>query len=165
MRIEVTTCPASAVMQQLSEGIQSFNRKALPGLEAVREETRFAVLAHNEQGVLLGGIRANAFWNTLHIELLWLDAAIRGQGVGSKLLQAAEHFATDRGYVHAYVETTDWQARPFYEQHGYIVFGRFDGQPEGHSVYFMKKSLENAKTVTIRPSSKPRGASNKTHQG
>lgn len=141
MHIEVTTCPNPAAMQELSEGIQDFNRQALSELEEVREETRFAVLAHDSEGRLRGGIRANAYWNTLHIELFWLDAATRGRGVGSQLLQAAERFATDRGYAHACAETTDWQARPFYEQHGYIVFGRFDGQPEGHSTYFMRKTL------------------------
>ena len=33
------------------------------------------------------------------------------------------------------------QALPFYEKHGYTVFGVLENYPTGHSRYFVRKSL------------------------
>jgi hypothetical protein len=42
---------------------------------------------------------------------------------------------------HAWLETYSFQARPFYERHGYTVFGVLDNHPIGHQRYFMQKAL------------------------
>ena len=39
--------------------------------------------------------------------------------------------------------TTDWQAKPFYEKHGYRVFGEIDDYPLGHTCYFLVKKFRN----------------------
>ena len=35
----------------------------------------------------------------------------------------------------------DFQALPFYEKCGYIIFGALEDYPIGHSRYFVRKSL------------------------
>lgn len=40
-----------------------------------------------------------------------------------------------------YLDTFDFQARPFYERHGYEVFGTLDDYPPGHSRFFLRKDL------------------------
>jgi hypothetical protein len=45
------------------------------------------------------------------------------------------------GFTRARVETTSFQARPFYERLGYEVYGVLDECPVGHTTYFMKKQL------------------------
>lgn len=72
---------------------------------------------------------------------LWVSEELRGRGVGSRLLLAAEAEATARGCRKVLLDTYDFQARPFYERHGYKVFAEFDGFVRGHKSFFMAKDL------------------------
>lgn len=141
LEIEITTQPSAEDLRVISEGIQDFNRKAVPGFPEVSEELRFAVFARNATGAVVGGIRAACFWGSLNIELLWMSEQVRGRGAGSQLLEAAEMFARERGLRHARVETTSFQARPFYEKHGYKVYGKLEDFPLGHVSWFLSKRL------------------------
>ena len=49
--------------------------------------------------------------------------------------------AATRGCRHAYLDTFDFQARPFYEKQGYAAFGVQDDYPPGHRRYFVEKGL------------------------
>lgn len=138
---EVTTCPSAEELECLSQGIQAFNRRTIPGIPEVADDLVFAVLARDASGNVQGGIRARAFWGYLCIELLWLSDAARGVGVGTRLVERAEAFALQHGFTRARVETTSFQARPFYERLGYEVYGVLDECPVGHTTYFMKKQL------------------------
>ena len=70
-----------------------------------------------------------------------MHAAARGAGNGTRLLQAAEAYAVERGCFAATLETHSFQARPFYEKYGYQVFATLDDWPPGHAKYFMRKQL------------------------
>jgi len=125
----------------LSQGIIAFNKAHVPDLEEVAEEVRFHVFARSEEGVLQGGVRAVCYWNTLHIELVWLDEATRGEGLGAQLMQEAESTARQHGCAIALVETTSWQAKPFYEKLGYQLMATLAGRPKDHATYYLSKSL------------------------
>lgn len=141
-QVDVATDPVPADLATLSDGIQDFNRRTAPGLPEVADDLKFAVFARDATGKVVGGIRANAFWGYLNIELLWLDASARGCGVGTRLMHDAEQFAFRHGFKHARVETTSFQARPFYEKLGYRVYGELQDFPEGHVSYFLTKPLQ-----------------------
>src|SRR3982074_3040906 len=49
--------------------------------------------------------------------------------------------ARDAGCVAARLDTYEFQARPFYERHGYEVYGTLEGYPADGRTYSMKKSL------------------------
>jgi hypothetical protein len=42
---------------------------------------------------------------------------------------------------YAYLDTFSFEARPFYEKHGYELFATLDNYPEGYSKHFLKKKL------------------------
>ena len=110
MKIEVSTNPTAIELETLSEGIQSFNDKMI-GPDAAREKDhRFIVIAKSVSNELLGGIRANAYWNYMDIELFWLNEDTRGQGIGTAILKRAEKYAKDLGYEFAKLTTTSFQA-------------------------------------------------------
>ena len=46
-----------------------------------------------------------------------------------------------RGACLAWLETFDWQARPFYEHLGYAVFAELPHDNGRHARYFLKKAL------------------------
>ncbi|MXP46899.1 GNAT family N-acetyltransferase [Altererythrobacter luteolus] len=128
--------------QQLSEGIVEFNRAAVPDLEPNEAETQFHVLAQDAAGNVAGGLRATCYWNTLHIELLWLSDTARGTGIGRELVEKAEEFAISQNCRKALVETTSWQARPFYEKLGYTHMATLHDRPKGHASHYLSKTLE-----------------------
>lgn len=47
--------------------------------------------------------------------------------------------ASDRGCTRAHVDTFSYQAKPFYERHGYEVFAVLDDDPPGHERIFLRK--------------------------
>jgi GNAT superfamily N-acetyltransferase len=93
------------------------------------------------RGEWLGGLLGSLWGGWLHIRILWVDAAARGHGNGTRLLHAAEAYAVERGCFAATLETHSFQARPFYEKCGYKVFGTLDDWPPGHAKFFLRKQL------------------------
>jgi len=141
MKIELATAPSAAELSVLSRGIKDFNRRHLSEAVVIEEDTRFAVFAKNNNGEIVGGIRATAFWNYCIIELLWLAEESRGNGIGAKLMEQAEAHALAQGFKFMRTETLSFQARPFYEKMGYKVFGELEDYPPGHTTYCLVKSL------------------------
>jgi GNAT superfamily N-acetyltransferase len=73
---------------------------------------------------------------------MWVADSQRGKGHGSALLTAVEDYAAKNGHTLAYLETTSFQARPFYEGLGYRVFGELVGIDEGCTLFFLRKDLK-----------------------
>ncbi len=141
LKIELASSPSSADLKTISEGIQAFNQQHMPTEVVLEPDTRFAVFARNEAGQVVGGIRANAFWNYCITELLWLSEEARGHRLGSKLMHEAEAYAKSKGFQYIRTETLDFQAKAFYEKLGYKVFGELSEYPKGHITYCLVKTL------------------------
>jgi len=78
-------------------------------------------------------------WGWLHIDWLWIDERIRKEGWGGRLLATMEQYAGSKGIINVHLETTSFQALPFYQKQGYTVFGELPDMPPGHITYFLKK--------------------------
>ena len=91
---------------------------------------------------LIAGLTGCTWASWFAIENFWVHADRRGSGLGSQLLAEAERSALERGCIGARLETWDFQARPFYERHGYTVFGALDDYPPGVTEYHMAKRLD-----------------------
>lgn len=78
----------------------------------------------------------------LHIELIWVDQRLRGQGLGSQMMEAIEEKAKAKNCIGMHLTTFDFQAPAFYEQHGFESFATLDDFPvKGHKRYYMIKRL------------------------
>lgn len=137
LKIEIDESPSSHDEQIVLNGLRRYDSEQVPS-EGYAE---FAVFLRTAEGDLLGGVLAEAGRGWLHVRDLWVDASVRGRGLGAKLIFAAEDEARRRGCHGAYLDTFDYQARPFYERCGYEVFGTLDDYPVGHQRFFMRKSL------------------------
>ncbi|MFA7339208.1 MAG: GNAT family N-acetyltransferase [Candidatus Obscuribacterales bacterium] len=102
-----------------------------------------SVVLKDAQGKIVGGLIGSTNWGWLHVDLLSVDASLRGSGYGTKLLEVAEDIARQRGCSFAYLDTFSFQAQGFYEKHGYQVWGNLEEFPPGASRIFLKKSLSN----------------------
>ena len=141
MKIELAVNPNDADLKMLSEGIKLFNQEHLPDDVVFEPDNRFAVFAKDSEGKVVGGIRANAFWNYCILELVWISKKARGQGVGCQLLAKAESHCRDLGCEYIRTETVSFQAKPFYEKMGFRVFGELEDYPKGHKTYCVVKKL------------------------
>ncbi len=93
------------------------------------------------RGDVLGGVLGQVWGGWLQVTHLWVAAAARGQGHGTRLMQDAEAYARARGAIGATLETYSFQARPFYERLGYRVVGAIEDYPPGHAKFFLRKTL------------------------
>jgi GNAT superfamily N-acetyltransferase len=102
---------------------------------------RFAYAVKDANGRVAGGITAKLYRDSLYIDDLFLDDAMRGQGIGTRLMDLAEARAREAGCVFVYLDTMDWQARPFYEKRGYRVFHTFSYEGGKFQSFMMRKDL------------------------
>jgi GNAT superfamily N-acetyltransferase len=91
------------------------------------------------RGEWLGGLTGHIWGGWLHVNFLWVSETMRGQRHGTRLMDAAEAMATERGAFGATLETFTFQAPDFYAKRGYSVFGRIDDYPPGHAKLFLSK--------------------------
>ncbi len=103
-----------------------------------------SVTLKNDAGLTVGGLVGSTNWGWLHVELLAVDGSMRGRDYGSQLLIRAEQIALKRGCRYAFLDTFSFQARGFYEKHGYEVYGVLDDFPAGACRFFLKKDLATA---------------------
>jgi GNAT superfamily N-acetyltransferase len=97
-------------------------------------------LLRDGKGAVRGGVLSYVWGRWLHVDILWVAEELRGRGWGSRLLAAAEAEGRKNGAVAAFLDTFDWQARPFYERFGYEVVFEMEDLPAGHRRYFMRKA-------------------------
>lgn len=96
----------------------------------------------SEDGKILAGIIVKMYcWKCIYIDTFWIDESMRGEGLGTLLLEEVERVAKENGSHLIHLDTFDFQAKDFYLSHGYSVFGELEDCPKGHTRYFMSKVL------------------------
>jgi len=105
------------------------------------DERPVKFVARDSVGAVVGGILGHTRWRWMYIAKLWVDESARGQGLGTRLMEAAEDLARSRGCTDVSLDTFDYQARPFYEKLGYELFGTLEGYPPGSRQYYLRKRL------------------------
>jgi GNAT superfamily N-acetyltransferase len=131
--IETKIGPAK---RAILKGLMAFNRSKLG---KVRNQQ--VVVALREGDKVVGGAVGSMFGPTLFIDLLWIDERFRGQDHGTRTMQAMEAEGRRLGAQQVYLDTIEFQARPFYEKLGYTVFGTLDNFVAGGGRYWLRKDL------------------------
>jgi GNAT superfamily N-acetyltransferase len=140
MHIEITETPDDADYDALYRALDAFNDETSFLPEPAR---KLALLIRGEDGAAVGGLWAVSYYSWMFVQILYLPAHLRHGGTGSRLLAMAEAEAVRRGCRGIWLDTFSFQARPFYERHGYTVFGRIDDYPVGRQRFFLSKRLDS----------------------
>jgi len=135
MKLEADASPAD--QEAVLAGLRAHNRRFAPD-PGWRPLT---VLLRDAAGGIRGGLMGESGWEWLHIEFLWVDAAVQRRGYGRAMLALAEAEAVRRGCRAVFLDTHDFQAPAFYQAQGYEVFGVLDDYPRGFRRHFLRKSL------------------------
>lgn len=126
-----------ATLEEVTAALDAFNDTKSDSGNAHQK----VFVIRDDQGQLVAGIVFVVHWYWLHVEILFVHEAYRGQGLGSQLLHRAETYAKTVGCIGAYLDTLSSQAPNFYPKHGYDVLAELEGFPPGpnRKVYFAKR--------------------------
>lgn len=138
LELVLAESPSDTDIAVLSQGLDRHSETAL-GSIGFRPLAFFLRDRHDN---VMGGVYGLVNWNWLHVKLLWLSESLQGRSHGSRLLDALESEARARGCKRCHLDTFSFQARQFYEGHGYELFGTLTDYPPGHMRFFLEKSLE-----------------------
>ncbi|AIF48258.1 GNAT family N-acetyltransferase [Dyella japonica] len=127
--------PGSADREAIAAPLRAYNLSKVPALDI----QPLVIALRDEHGHVAGGLWGETALDWLHVDLLAVPESMRGQDVGTALMQRAEAVARQRGCVGAWLDTFAFQARGFYEKLGYTVFGEIPDHPVGGARYFLRK--------------------------
>ncbi|MBX5198799.1 GNAT family N-acetyltransferase [Rhizobium sp. NZLR10] len=94
---------------------------------------------------IIGGLYAVEEYNWLFIKYLVVPAARRGEGFGTKLMEQAERIARERACLGIFLDTFDFQAKPFYLKLGFEQFGELEGDAQTPRRFFLRKLFSSVR--------------------
>ena len=137
MNIEVVENPEQALIEYLDKKIADFNWANWE----VSERKPLAVQLKSAKGDVVAGAAGRTFGDWLLLNTLWVSDELRGQNIGSQILNQIELAAKKRGCTQCLLDTLNFQAMPFYEKHGYQTQWVQQGYPKTGCKYYMLKAL------------------------
>jgi len=137
MQLKITDTVTQQDLDEVRLGLTAFNSRFIKPDEI----TSIGVFVNGEGGRKLAGLTGSTTGNWLRIDMLWVSETLRGQGVGSQLIEAAEQEARARGCRFAQVDTASFQARPFYEKRGYTLRLSLADYLRHHQRHYLTKVL------------------------
>ncbi len=105
------------------------------------EEVDLAIFVR-DGGEVVAGIAGWTWGDCCELQSLWVKPDLRGRGLATQLLLAAEAEAAARGCSQTVHFTYGFQAKALYEQNGYEVMGRVDDFPSGTDTFWYRKRLQ-----------------------
>src|SRR3954465_15305037 len=111
LRVVIEQTADAADVAAVQAGLRAFNvaRIGPPVEEPVQ------IFLRDDAGHVVGGLLGHIRWRWLYVAKLWIADEHRSAGYGAALMAAAESHAHARGCLGAYLDTFEYQARPFYE--------------------------------------------------
>jgi GNAT superfamily N-acetyltransferase len=100
-----------------------------------------AIFVRDGAGAITAGLHGWTWARTGFVRTLWVREDLRGQGIGARLLAAAEREAVHRGCREMQLDTHSYQAPGFYRRAGYEQIGELPGWPGESTRMFFRKSL------------------------
>lgn len=97
-----------------------------------------------DAGAVVAGITGWTWGDCCELQNLWVDPGLRGRGLATRLLAAAEAEAAARGCSRTVHFTYGFQARELYEKAGYELIGHVADFPSGTDVLWYHKRLQQA---------------------
>ena len=137
MNFRITDDGNERDVNEIHEMLKKYNRSH----RETSQNIPIGVFLEGEMGRKLAGLTGETFGNWLCIHFLFVSEQLRGKGIGSKLLAAAESEARQRGCKYAFVDTFSFQAPEFYKNHGYQEVFTLEEYPYTGKRHYYTKEL------------------------
>lgn len=135
--IQYNANPNQDDIKILGDGIQAYAtlKKNQPRMEF------FAFFVRDENNQIVGGCSGCMYYGCHYIDTLWIAEKLRGQRIGTELMDAAEKLALDKGCLFSTVNTMDWEALGFYQKRGYHIELERKGYLNDSTLYSLRKDF------------------------
>jgi GNAT superfamily N-acetyltransferase len=137
----VSAEPTPGEVQYLEERLYELNSAAT----GITGGEWLAIFVRDDDQRIVAGICGNTWGGCAEIRQFWVEEARRRQGLGTRLLAAAEQEARRRGCRQILLMTFSFQAPAFYARHGFEVVAIVDDHPDGHKNMLLRKRLDGAR--------------------
>lgn len=137
MVLRITSDGSQQDINEIHEMLKSYN---LSNREK-SEDVPIGIFYEDEHGKKIAGLTGETFGNWLCIKYLFVSESLRGQGIGSRIVTAAEKEARRRGCKYAFVDTFSFQAPGFYKKLGYEEVFVLRDYPYTGARYYYTKTL------------------------
>lgn len=121
----------------LDERIYEFNVEAT----GLADGRGMSIRVEGEAGDLVAGLTGWTWGECGYVDVLWVAESNRRQGIGTRLMDAAEAEAVARGCTSMVLSTHTFQAPDFYRRRGYLEVGKTPDYPKGHAQTHLRKAL------------------------
>ena len=95
-----------------------------------------------DAGRVVAGISGWTWGDCCELQNLWVEPSLRGRGLATRLIAAAEAEAAARGCSQTVHFTYAFQARALYERNGNELVGCVEDFPSGTDVLWYRKHLK-----------------------
>ena len=131
------TDPGHDDMRALDDLLYEFNMQATGHTDG----ELYGIFLRDENGKVIGGADGWTWGATCYVKNLIVPETMRGQGLGTKLMDRIEQEAVARQCALIVLETHDFQAPEFYRRRGYVATGSVEDYPRGHRNFTFVKKL------------------------
>lgn len=128
----------TALRRNIQAILRGFNAEA--GVSGP-DSTPLNLRATGTTGSFVGGLVGETYWDWLVVDVLAVKSEFRWQGLGSGLVEQAEATAVSRGCSRAHTTAWAFQGLGFWQKMGYEIVGELSDHPEGHTLYWLRRSL------------------------
>jgi len=136
----IETDPAPEQVQYLEDRLYEFNSS----VTRIADGEWLAIFVRDEREGIVAGICGNTWGGCCEIRQFWVEESRRKQGLGTRLLGAAEQEARRRGCSQIVLTTFTFQAPAFYTKRGFKALATVDDHPRGHQNLLLRKHLGEA---------------------
>lgn len=122
------------------EFLETQIRREASAATGLGDEVELAIFVRDAD-IVVAGISGWTWGDCCELQSLWVEPSLRGRGLATRLIAAAEAEAATRGCKQSVHFTYDFQAQALYEQNGYDLVGRVEDFPSGTDVLWYHKRL------------------------
>ncbi len=118
-------------------GVRSHNITHL----GIYHRKHFVLYLQDEHKKTFAGLTGEYLETLCTVHLVWIEEKLRGLNIGTELLLKLEEYIKNKGCTTIQLDTTEFQARPFYEKLGYVVVATLPKGFKGHVQWVMRKEV------------------------
>ena len=137
-RFAILETPDSHDVQFLDDRLYEYNVSRT----GIADGRLLAIILRDHDNNIMAGLYGWTWGNCCEVKTLWVHAQWRGQGLGTRLMTAAEDEARRRGAAQIVLSTHSFQAPDFYRRLGFEPVGHIEDYPVGYQNIFLRKRLQ-----------------------
>ncbi|MGM9928055.1 MAG: GNAT family N-acetyltransferase [Bacillus sp. (in: firmicutes)] len=122
--------------ETIFQGLLSYNLERLDD-----RNPKDVGIYYKDDGIIVAGLIGQTHGNWLTVKYLWVKENLRGQHIGTNLLEQAEKTAKERGCRYSFLDTFSFQAPQFYKKQGYREVLTLEKYPVSGKRHYFTKTL------------------------